>query len=269
MSELQAILVESYAPNMPKVTIVTVVFNAKAHIEKTLLSVLGQTYPNLEYIVIDGGSTDGTIDIIKSYQSCLAYWHSEQDDGIYDAMNKGLAKAKGQWICFMNAGDEFYSNESILELLPLQSQDATIIYGGVEILYSDFSRIEWPGDPSKLWQGMQFCHQSALINVEYHLAHPYNTKNKIAADLEFMYKAYLKAQLFSRKEIIVARVITGGASESNRIKTIFASCDAICGLRFSPLIRLYYLGWVIGSMLGYLAKSILPRSVVRALILLK
>ena len=116
---------------------------------------------------------------------------------------------------------------------------------------------------------MQFSHQSTLINVEYHLAHPYNIKNKIAADLEFMYKAYQKAQLFSRREIIIARVITGGVSETNRIKTIIASCNAICGQRFSPLIRLYYLGRIVCSMLGSLAKSLLPRSLVRALILLK
>lgn len=269
MIDLQTRLVESNTPEIPRVTIVTVVFNAKAHIEKTLLSVLGQTYPNLEYIVIDGGSTDGTIDIIKNYQCYLGYWHSEQDSGIYDAMNKGLEKAKGQWICFMNAGDEFHSNETISELVPLQSQGAIIIYGGVEILYSDFSRIQWPGVPGKLWQGMQFSHQSALINVEYHSAHPYNIKNKIAADLEFIYKAYLTGQFFIRRDIIVARVITGGVSEANRIKTILASCDAICGQRFSPLIRLYYLGRLITSMLGSLAKSLLPRSVVRALILLK
>ena len=84
----------------PLITVVTVVFNDVQHIEETILSVVNQTYPNIEYIIIDGGSTDGTVDIIKKYEERIAYWVSEPDQGIYDAMNKGIQKATGEWINF-------------------------------------------------------------------------------------------------------------------------------------------------------------------------
>ena len=87
------------------ISVVTVSYNAVATIEQTLLSVINQTYPNIEYIIIDGGSTDGTVDIIKKYADEIVYWISEPDKGIYDAMNKGIKKANGEWINFINAGD--------------------------------------------------------------------------------------------------------------------------------------------------------------------
>ncbi len=99
--------------NNPLVTIVTVSYNVVSTIERTILSVVNQTYSNIEYIIIDGGSTDGTVDIIKKYMDKIAYWVSEPDKGIYDAMNKGILMAKGQWINFMNSGDYLYSNDVI------------------------------------------------------------------------------------------------------------------------------------------------------------
>lgn len=92
-----------------KISVITVCFNAVNEIENTILSVIGQTYPEVEYIVIDGGSTDGTTDIIKQYTDHLAYWSSERDNGIFDGMNKGLKHATGEYVNFMNAGDKFYS----------------------------------------------------------------------------------------------------------------------------------------------------------------
>ena len=91
--------------NIPLITIITVSYNAVKTIEDTIVSVLGQTYNNIEYIIIDGGSTDGTLDIIKKYQDKITYWVSEPDKGIYDAMNKGIAKANGELIGIINSDD--------------------------------------------------------------------------------------------------------------------------------------------------------------------
>ena len=95
----------------PLVTVITVVYNDVSCIEKTMQSVIRQTYPHVEYIVIDGGSVDGTVDLIKKYENQVAYWVSEQDGGIYAAMNKAIAKATGEWVCFMNSGDYFCNDD--------------------------------------------------------------------------------------------------------------------------------------------------------------
>ena len=95
----------------PLVTIITVVFNGEQLIEETVLSVLNQSYNNVEYIVIDGGSDDGTLKILSKYNDKIDYWLSEPDNGIYDAMNKGIALASGEWINFMNCGDRFASTD--------------------------------------------------------------------------------------------------------------------------------------------------------------
>lgn len=115
---------------MLKVSVVTVCYNAVASIEQTILSVLNQTYTNIEYIIIDGGSTDGTTDIIKKYEIQLAYWISEPDNGIYDAMNKGIAAATGDYINFMNAGDTFYSSNTIQTILSTSNEES-VIYGNI------------------------------------------------------------------------------------------------------------------------------------------
>ena len=119
-----------------KISIVTVCYNAVAVIEKTIQSVLSQTYRNIEYIVIDGASTDGTIDVLKKYQTKISCFISEPDEGIYDAMNKGLKIATGEWICFMNAGDFFYDTE-VLNSMHFDEYSSNL-YG---CLYGDFKAI--------------------------------------------------------------------------------------------------------------------------------
>jgi len=255
--------------DLPLVSIITVVFNGVFLLEETINSVISQTYPNLEYIVIDGGSTDGTLDILNKYEDKIDYWHSKKDDGIYDAMNQGLERATGSWVNFMNAGDVFYAQDTVTKIFASREQTATVIYGAVQIVYPDFVRVQMPGIPKMLWQGMQFCHQSVFTDVMYHQAHPFNIANRIAADLAFFYQAYQDGMVFSNCGMVVSTVITGGISESNRIRTILLSCDAVCGEKFSPFIRLFYYGRVISSMMRSLAKRYLPRGLVRKLILLK
>ena len=115
-----------------KISVVTVCYNAADTIEKTILSVLNQTYHDIEYIIIDGGSTDGTVEIIRKYADKIAYWVSEPDKGIYDAMNKGIEVATGEWINFMNAGDRFYKSDVIKLIF-----DNMNCYDDVDIIYGD------------------------------------------------------------------------------------------------------------------------------------
>ena len=115
----------------PLVTVITVVFNAQCHLEETILSVVNQSYQNLEYIIIDGGSTDGTLDIIRKFEHVIDYWVSEKDKGIYDGMNKGISLSSGPWLNFMNSGDRF-NGDKIIEKIFSKKQNTEF-----DFIYSD------------------------------------------------------------------------------------------------------------------------------------
>ena len=139
--------------NLPTISIITVAYNASNTIETTILSVVNQTYPNIEYIIIDGGSTDGTIDIIKKYESKITKWISEPDKGIYDAMNKGINLARGEWINFMNCGDSFYENNTLQVISDtiINSKDINVIYGNSIISLDRFKYIVLPKELENLF----------------------------------------------------------------------------------------------------------------------
>ena len=122
---------------LPLITVITVVYNNVKHIEETIQSVINQTYSNIEYIIIDGGSTDGTVDVIKKYADRIVYWVSEPDKGIYDAMNKGICKATGAWIGIMNSGDTFHSKTVLYDVFGVNDFSYyDIIYGNaIEISF--------------------------------------------------------------------------------------------------------------------------------------
>lgn len=115
----------------PLITIITVSYNIVSRIEETILSVIHQDYSNVEYIVIDGGSTDGTVDVIKKYGNKIAHWLSEKDNGIYDAINKGIDLANGEWIGIMNCGDVYASNDVLSRLFANRDN------AGVDVIFGD------------------------------------------------------------------------------------------------------------------------------------
>lgn len=157
----------------PKISIITVSFNAEDFIERTIKSVLEQTYNNIEFIVIDGASKDGTVDIIKQYEDKIDYWLSEPDKNHFDAMNKGLRKATGDYIHILNSGDQMRDKNSLSDIMS-GSNGADFIYSRAEYIDEDGKRWPWHKKtplPNKLKKksflnGMVVCHHAMIIKRE-------------------------------------------------------------------------------------------------------
>lgn len=191
---------------MSTIYVITVCRNAEALLEDTILSVLGQTYPNVRYIIIDGASTDGTVDIIKKYQDRLAYWVSEPDKGIYDAMNKGLAAARSQeqslptqsWVNFMNAGDTFASNTILSDIfgevgiLSSQEQQSAIqvIGGHTNRVYSSHVELYHAVNPEEIYREIPYSHQSTFVRLFADNNWTFDLSYKIAADYKVVFDIY-------------------------------------------------------------------------------
>ena len=201
----------------PVLSIITIVFNNVKDIERTMLSVLNQTYPNIEYILIDGGSTDGTWDIIKKYEGRLATWISERDKGIYDAMNKGLALATGDYVLFMNSGDEIYSHDTVDKVFS-SAPDADIYYGETEMIDENLNslgqrRHKTPENFTlqSFRYGMSISHQA--IYVRRSLAGPYDLQYKLSSDIDWILRIAKKATKIVNTKMYVAKYLVGGMSK--------------------------------------------------------
>lgn len=181
----------------PLISIVTISYNAVAEIEKTILSVINQSYINTEYIIVDGGSSDGTIDIIKKYETNNIQWISEPDKGRYDAMNKGIKKAKGEWIIFMNSGDVFHDN-NVLEKIFFQQDyrnNVAIVYGNTDLYNKDKYISAYKKKPfyksiMPYRTGMGICHQSIFMRTYLAKKLMFNLRYLISADFDMVYKIY-------------------------------------------------------------------------------
>lgn len=211
-------------PDKPLVTILTVVFNGESVLEETIQSIIHQSYDNVEYIIIDGGSTDGSLDIIRKYQHAIDYWVSEKDNGIYDAMNKGIDLATGKWVNFMNAGDWLFKHDTLESLLPsLTHSDAEIMYANHEVRYaSGRKRQAQAGKTTNLWKGSQFCHQAAFVSTRFHKLHKFNLCNRIAADFEFFFSAWKNKAKFISEPITACSIEAGGVSDTARVDVILS-----------------------------------------------
>ena len=203
-----------------KISVVTVCFNAVSEIEETMLSVLNQTYPDVEYIVIDGGSTDGTVDIIKKYADRLAFWVSEPDKGIFDAMNKGIAHATGEYMNFMNAGDKFYSSHVISDFFEKRHSYPDFI-AGIGILKKE-SKLPLIWEPvrenfklEEVICGGSCNHQSCFIRkdiIRSGYPHEYGI---IADDLFFLEKVAFGNASYERILKPIAIYDISGVSNNN------------------------------------------------------
>lgn len=219
-----------------KISIITVCYNNIKGLEQTIKSVLSQTYHDLEFIVIDGDSKDGTKELAKKYPITFI---SEPDAGIYDAMNKGTKIATGTWLNFMNAGDFFYDSETVAKIVPQLDDHYDIIYGNTEIRYQDFNTIKIEPQPERLWMG-RIPHQSAFIKKTTMEKWGYNQANKIVADLEFFLNIYYHGGKLKKIDTIVASFAKDGISETQDRQVIIDAHKTVKQFKSGMLVDGYY-----------------------------
>lgn len=166
------------------ITVVTVVYNGIREIEKTVRSVLEQSGAK-EYIIVDGGSTDGTAEVIKNFEGNINHWISEKDGGIYDAMNKGVSLASGEYVVFMNSGDTFHDCNVLEDVTRfIRSKPGhTIVYGDAEIVDSNGRHIQVQKD-RHLDLTKSIIHQSMFIKRSYLQENPYDLRYSVMADYD-------------------------------------------------------------------------------------
>ena len=210
-------------------TIITVTYNAENEIKKTIESLLSQKIKNdvkIEYIVQDGCSLDNTIDIVQKCQWELnhkgidLFIKHEKDNGIYDAMNKGIEHSQGKWICLLNAGDGFYDENSLSKLISyLKECNEDVVYSDYRRSNSYIKRNVVIPELNKLKETMIFCHQAVFIRDTVYKKEKYNTAYKLVADYDLMLRLYLGGyQFFHIKELLID-YDTEGISAKNMVET--------------------------------------------------
>ena len=237
----------------PVLSVITIVYNNARDIERTLLSVLNQTYDAIEYIVVDGASNDGTLEIIKRYESQIVKLISEKDKGIYDAMNKGLALATGDYVIFMNSGDEFYSTDTVAKVFATAA-DADIYYGETEMVNDERESLGQRRHkaPAKFnWRsfkyGMSVSHQA--IYIKRSLVEPYDPKYQLSADIDWIIRAAKKAKKIVKVDGYVAKYLVGGMSKAKHKQSLLERFDimkrhyGLVPTVFNHVVIAFNLGW--------------------------
>ena len=254
-----------------KVSVVTVCYNAVETIEETILSVINQTYPFIEYIVIDGASTDGTVEVAHKYQDKITCLVSEPDTGIYDAMNKGIRLATGKLINFMNAGDRFADENVIKEVVSRANSNSDVIFGNVLIEYKEGIVCLQKAQPFyehlPLHHMAGFNHQATFVSVDLAKQLEFDTKYKLAADYNMIISLYMMKATFQQLDVIVAIYKYGGISQQ-RIKYHIKETLEIDGTDKKVLYikaNLIYLRSFVNSIIKKLLFCISPLLAVRIL----
>ncbi len=226
----------------PLISVVTVTYNAAPVLEDTIQSVISQTYHHVEYILVDGASTDGTMDIVRRYRERIARVVSEPDKGLYDAMNKGLALATGDYVCFLNAGDSFHEDDTLQQLVhtlpPHEAELPGVIYGETDLVDSEghFVRKRRLSAPEVLtWrsfrQGMLVCHQAFLARRD--LAPAYDLSYRFSADFDWCIRVMKKARTLHNTHLVLIDYLDEGLTTANRRASLKE--------RFRIMVRHY--GW--------------------------
>jgi glycosyltransferase involved in cell wall biosynthesis len=205
-----------------KLSIVTITFNDLKGLQDTYRSIRNQTFHDYEWVVVDGGSKDGTREFLQEHDSEIAWWCSEPDKGVYNAQNKGTQKAKGEYCIYMNSGDSFHADD-VLEKIFERETDADIIYGDWMFVYED----------GKVWDlaapevaDMAFfydsniCHQAMFVKTQLVLSRPYDETMKVYADWDEWLALCMQGKKFERRDIIVCDFLFGGLSTDEMSKEL-------------------------------------------------
>lgn len=199
-------------------SIITINYNNCEGLRKTIDSVLSQTWTDFEWIVIDGGSTDGSRELIERYQEHFAYWCSEPDEGVYNAMNKGIAKAKGEYLNFMNSGDTYYEAETLQKVFA-EKRSADVVYGDCLKVYEDHTEMIVYPNPMEFYvisEGM-ICHQAMFIRSVLLKDNPYDESMKICADRKHLIGVALGGGRFVHAGTVICRYDMSGMSSAQSV----------------------------------------------------
>lgn len=220
----------------PKFSIITVTYNAGKVLEDTIQSVITQTYKNVEYIIVDGKSTDGTMDIVNRYREHIHTIVSEPDKGLYDAMNKGIALATGDYLCFLNAGDELHEDDTlqlIVHSLNGEKELPDVIYGETAIVDEEghFLRMRRLSTPEHLtWKsfqhGMLVCHQAFMPRRD--LAVKYNLKYRFSADFDWCIRIMKKSRVLHNTHLTIIDYLNEGMTTRNHKASLKERFHIMC-----------------------------------------
>ncbi len=208
--------------NKPLLSVVTVTFNAGKCLEKTIRSVLEQSYPQVEYLIIDGGSTDNTMEIVARYRDRIAYVVSEKDNGIYDGMNKGILAAKGDYVIMMNADDAFSDSQVLADVARFieENPKSDVVFGKAreEREYGFF--IVEP-DLKSITRKMSISHQAIFVRTSLLREHLFVVEHRYAADFEQISGLYLEGCRFAYIDRCIADIVLdGGFTFKNHIASV-------------------------------------------------
>jgi glycosyltransferase involved in cell wall biosynthesis len=197
---------------VPLVSIVTIVYNGEKHIEQTINSVLSQTYPHIEYIIIDGGSKDNTVSIIKKYEAHLAYWISEPDKGISDAFNKGLRQATGDWIGIINA-DDWYEKDAVQRVID-SAGDNDVVFGNVQYWKNSAKSFVQIANLEYLEKEVSIIHPAVFIKrAAYEKFGYFDTSLRCAMDYELLLRLKIKNCRFAYMPAVISNMRWEGFSD--------------------------------------------------------
>lgn len=209
---------------MKKLSIITITYNAAITLERTLKSVKEQTYTDIEHLIIDGNSKDRTLELIQKYDNNKLKWISEPDNGLYDAMNKGIILSSGEYLCFLNAGDTFYATDTVEKIMKSAnsfSQSPDIIYGETAIVDNsgNFLYMRRLNAPETLnWKsfkkGMVVCHQAFIVRKE--LIKEYDTSYRFSSDFDWCIRIMKKANNIYNSHEILINYLNEGVTTANK-----------------------------------------------------